>query len=67
MFDVQFQAARDPSITVGYSGNRGRHLVIPVPFNEPGIATPSHSINGAKACAAVPAAVHRVDRPRPLG
>jgi hypothetical protein len=32
--------------TLGYTGNRGRHLVIPVPFNEPGIATPANPING---------------------
>ncbi len=27
-------------------GNLGRHLVIPVPFNQAQIASPSHPING---------------------
>ncbi len=45
-FNVQTQLGRDTTFTAGYSGNRGRHLVIPVPFNEPGIATPTTPING---------------------
>jgi hypothetical protein len=45
-FDVQWQPRNDLAITIGYSGNLGRHGVIPVPFNEPGIATPSNSIHG---------------------
>jgi hypothetical protein len=45
----QWQPASDLSIKIGYSGNRGRHSVVPIPLNEPGIATPSHPINGETA------------------
>jgi hypothetical protein len=44
--NVQWQPTNDVAITIGYSGNRGRHSVIPVPFNEPGIATASNPIHG---------------------
>ncbi len=43
---VQWQPTNDIAITIGYSGNRGRHSVIPIPFNEPGIATPTNPIHG---------------------
>ncbi len=46
MMDIQWQPRSDTSIDIGYVGNRGKHEVIPIPFNEPGIATPSHPING---------------------
>jgi hypothetical protein len=48
-FNVQWQPRADLSILVGYTGNRGRHSVIPIPFNEPGIATPSNPIWGETA------------------
>jgi hypothetical protein len=44
--DIQWQPARDLAIDIGYVGNLGRHEVIPVPFNQPGIATPSNPIHG---------------------
>ena len=44
--DVQWQPRNDLAIDVGYVGNLGRHQVIPVPFNQAGIAAPSHPING---------------------
>jgi hypothetical protein len=44
--NLQWQPRNDLAITLGYNGNRGRHAVIPIPFNEPGIATPSTPING---------------------
>ena len=44
--DVQWQPRNDLAIELGYVGNLGRHQVIPVPFNQPGIAAPSHSIHG---------------------
>jgi hypothetical protein len=44
--DIQWQPRRDLAITIGYVGNLGRHEVIPVPFNQAGIATPSHPIHG---------------------
>ena len=34
------------SIEIGYVGNSGRHEVIPIPFNQAQIATPSHPIHG---------------------
>jgi hypothetical protein len=46
MADLQWQPRSDTSIDIGYVGNRGKHLVVPIPFNEPGIATPTHPING---------------------
>jgi hypothetical protein len=48
-FNWQWQPTNDLAITIGYTGNRGRHAVIPIPFNEPGIATPSNPINGETA------------------
>jgi len=44
--DVQWQPRRDLAIEIGYVGNFGRHEVIPVPFNQPGIASPTHPIHG---------------------
>jgi hypothetical protein len=44
--DVQWQPRSDLAIELGYVGNIGRHQVIPVPFNQPGIATPSAPIHG---------------------
>jgi hypothetical protein len=44
--NVQWQPSNDVAVTIGYTGNRGRHSVIPVPFNESGIATPSNPIWG---------------------
>jgi hypothetical protein len=37
---IQWQPRREMAVSVGYTGNRGRHLVIPLPFNEPQIAEP---------------------------
>jgi hypothetical protein len=45
-FNLQYQLTKNMAATLGYTGNRGRHLVIPVPFNEPGIATATSPING---------------------
>jgi hypothetical protein len=41
-FNMQWQPRNDLAVTIGYTGNRGRHAVIPIPFNEPQIATPSN-------------------------
>lgn len=40
--DFQWQPRNDLAIEMGYVGNRGRHQVIPVPFNQPVIASPSN-------------------------
>jgi hypothetical protein len=45
-FDIQWQPRNDLAIDIGYVGNFGRHEVIPIPFNQPGIASPSHPIHG---------------------
>ena len=45
-FNMQWQAASDLAVAIGYTGNRGRHAVIPIPLNEPVIATPSNPIHG---------------------
>ncbi len=45
-FDIQWQPRRDLAIDIGYVGNTGRHEVMPIPFNQAGIATPAHPING---------------------
>ncbi len=45
-FNVQWQPVNTLAILVGYTGNRGRHSVIPIPINEPGIATPTNPIWG---------------------
>ncbi len=39
--DIQWQPRNDVAIELGYVGNVGRHQVIPVPFNQPNIATPT--------------------------
>jgi hypothetical protein len=46
---MQWQPSNNVAISIGYVGNRGRHAVIPVPFNEPGIATASNPIHGEMA------------------
>jgi hypothetical protein len=46
--DIQWQPRNDLVVELGYVGNLGRHQVIPVPFNQPGIASPSHTIHGEK-------------------
>jgi len=44
--DIQYQPRRDLAVDIGYVGNRGRHEVIPIPFNQSGIATPTSPIHG---------------------
>jgi hypothetical protein len=39
--DFQWQPRNDIAIEMGYVGNLGRHQVIPVPFNQPLIASPT--------------------------
>ena len=46
---LQWQPRNDMSMDIGYVGNRGRHSVIPIPFNEPGIATATNPIWGETA------------------
>jgi carboxypeptidase family protein len=44
--DWQWQPRSDLAVNIGYVGNRGRHQIIPLPFNEPKLATPSSPVNG---------------------
>ena len=44
--DIQWQPRNDLLFEIGYVGNVGRHQVIPVPFNQPGIASPNSPIHG---------------------
>ena len=44
--DIQWQPRPTLAVELGYVGNLGRHQVIPVPFNQPGIASPSNQIHG---------------------
>jgi hypothetical protein len=47
--NLQWQPTNNVAVMVGYTGNRGRHSVIPLPLNEPGIATSSNPIWGERA------------------
>jgi hypothetical protein len=44
--DFQWQPKNNTLIDIAYVGNRGKHEIVPLPFNEPGIATPNNPING---------------------
>jgi hypothetical protein len=43
--DIQWQPRNDWMFEVGYVGNLGRHGIIPLPFNQPGIASPNNVIH----------------------
>lgn len=43
--DLQWQPRNDLTLVFGYVGNHGVHEVLPIPFNQPGIATSSNPIN----------------------
>ena len=43
--DLQWQPSNDIVVTLGYLGNHGVHQVLPIPFNQPGLATPTNPIN----------------------
>ncbi|HVR24854.1 MAG TPA: TonB-dependent receptor, partial [Candidatus Polarisedimenticolia bacterium] len=45
-FDLQWQAKNNVVLTLGYIGNHGVRQPIPIPFNQPGVATPTNPING---------------------
>jgi hypothetical protein len=44
--DVQWQPRSDVAVEIGYVGNLGRHQVIPTPFNQSQIASPTSPIRG---------------------
>jgi hypothetical protein len=43
--DLQYQANNNWIFEVGYVGNHGTHLVLPIPFNQPLIATAANPVN----------------------
>ncbi len=44
--DLQYQLSNSWLFSVGYVGNHGSHEILPIPFNQPLIATASHPVNG---------------------
>jgi hypothetical protein len=44
--DLQWQPKNDLVLTLAYIGNHGVHQPLPIPFNQPGVATPGNPING---------------------
>jgi hypothetical protein len=44
--DVQWQPRNDLVATIAYIGNHGLHQVLPIPFNQPLVATPANPVNG---------------------
>ncbi len=48
--DIQWQPRNDIAVELGYVGNVGRHQVIPVPFNQPTIASPSSPLLSGGSC-----------------
>jgi hypothetical protein len=42
--DIQWQPRNDLVVEIGYVGNLGRHAVVPLPFNQARIATPTNPI-----------------------
>jgi hypothetical protein len=44
--DVQYQLSNSLLFQIGYVGNHGSHEVLPIPFNQPLIATASNPVNG---------------------
>ncbi len=47
--DLEWQPRNDLMLELGYIGNLGRHAVIPIPFNQPAIVTPSNPALGGGA------------------
>jgi hypothetical protein len=44
--DFQYQLSNNWLFDLAYVGNHGTHEVLPIPFNQPLIATPSNPVNG---------------------
>ena len=45
-FDIQYQPSNTWLLDIGYAGNHGTHEVVPIPFNQPLIATPQNPVHG---------------------
>lgn len=48
-FDIQYQLSNSWLFSAGYVGNHGTHEILPIPFNQPQIATAAHPVNGQTA------------------
>ena len=59
--DIQWQPRNDLAIDIGFVNGLGRHEVIPIPFNQARIATPTNPLCGTAAVCANPSS------PFPLG
>lgn len=44
--DLQWQPYNTLLFSLAYLGNHGLHQLMPIPFNQPAIATPQHPVNG---------------------
>jgi hypothetical protein len=53
--DIQWQPTNTLAIDIGYVNALGRHEIIPIPFNQPRIATPTNPLCGPAAVCANPA------------
>ena len=52
--DIQWQPRNDLAVDIGYVNGLGRHEVIPIPFNQARIASPSNPLCGIAAKCATP-------------
>ena len=53
--DIQWQPRNDLAVDIGYVNALGRHEVIPIPFNQPRVATTSNPLCGPAAVCPNPA------------
>jgi hypothetical protein len=52
--DIQWQPRNDLAIDIGYVSGLGRHEVIPIPFNQARIASPTHPLCGTASVCPTP-------------
>ena len=52
--DIQWQPRNDLAIDIGYVNGLGRHEIIPIPFNQARIASPTNPLCGPAAVCANP-------------
>ena len=66
--DIQWQPRNDLVIDIGYVGNLGRHEVVPLPFNQARIASPtqSHAVRARRLSRITPMATRLSTPPRQL-
>jgi carboxypeptidase family protein len=52
--DIQWQPRNDLAVDIGYVNALGRHEIVPVPFNQPRVASPTNPLCGPAAVCANP-------------